>query len=229
MTVPHFRRGDVTREVDLIEEVARIDGLERLPATLPPRRGAGRAPDARAARAPPRRGRARRARHLRDRRLELRRPGAARPPAAGARGSACARVVTIENPLSEAISILRPTLLGSLLRRAAHNRAHGAADLALFESGTVYRAAAEGPLAARAPRLGALRSELLRRPPGAASRRRAPTSSRQGAARDALLDALGVAWTRRARPSARSCIAGRSAAVLAPAGARSASSASWTR
>jgi phenylalanyl-tRNA synthetase beta chain len=27
-------------EVDLIEEVARIDGLERLPATLPPRRGA---------------------------------------------------------------------------------------------------------------------------------------------------------------------------------------------
>ena len=34
------RREDVTREVDLIEEVARIDGLERLPATLPARRGA---------------------------------------------------------------------------------------------------------------------------------------------------------------------------------------------
>ena len=49
VAVPHFRRGDVTREVDLIEEVARIDGLERLPATLPPRRGAARAPQPRPA------------------------------------------------------------------------------------------------------------------------------------------------------------------------------------
>ena len=40
VTVPPLRRADVTREVDLIEEVARIDGLERLPATLPARRGA---------------------------------------------------------------------------------------------------------------------------------------------------------------------------------------------
>ena len=40
VTVPALRREDVTREVDLIEEVARIDGLERLPATLPARRGA---------------------------------------------------------------------------------------------------------------------------------------------------------------------------------------------
>ena len=41
--VPAFRRNDVTREADLIEEVARIDGLEKLPATLPKRRGsAGR-------------------------------------------------------------------------------------------------------------------------------------------------------------------------------------------
>ncbi len=40
VTVPAFRRADVTREADLIEEVARLDGLEKLPATLPlaPRR-----------------------------------------------------------------------------------------------------------------------------------------------------------------------------------------------
>src|SRR4029077_15253683 len=38
--VPPGRRQDVTREIALIEEVARIDGLERLPATLPARRGA---------------------------------------------------------------------------------------------------------------------------------------------------------------------------------------------
>src|SRR5205823_5313764 len=40
VTVPAFRRGDVTREADLIEEVARLDGLEKLPATLPSRHGA---------------------------------------------------------------------------------------------------------------------------------------------------------------------------------------------
>jgi phenylalanyl-tRNA synthetase beta chain len=36
---PPFRRGDLAREVDLIEEVARIDGLDKLPATLPSRHG----------------------------------------------------------------------------------------------------------------------------------------------------------------------------------------------
>ena len=38
--VPSFR-ADLTREIDLIEEVARVHGLDRIPATLPPRR-AGR-------------------------------------------------------------------------------------------------------------------------------------------------------------------------------------------
>ena len=42
VTVPHFRRNDVYREADLIEEVARIDGLEKLPTTLPKRRNAVR-------------------------------------------------------------------------------------------------------------------------------------------------------------------------------------------
>ncbi len=79
VTVPALRREDVTREVDLIEEVARIDGLERLPATLPARRGAaGRLTHAQRVRRA-RRGCARRARAERDRRLELRRPAAARP------------------------------------------------------------------------------------------------------------------------------------------------------
>ena len=38
VTVPTWRARDVTREVDLIEEVARIHGLDKVPFTLPERR-----------------------------------------------------------------------------------------------------------------------------------------------------------------------------------------------
>ncbi len=38
VTVPTWRARDVTREVDLVEEVARVHGLERIPFTLPLRR-----------------------------------------------------------------------------------------------------------------------------------------------------------------------------------------------
>jgi phenylalanyl-tRNA synthetase beta chain len=136
--VPALRRDDVTREIDLIEEVARIDGLERLPATLPARRGAaGRlshdqrvrraAEDALVGRglyevvgwsfAEP---------SLLDR-LRL-------PP-----GDPMREVVMVENPLSEDQSMMRPTLLGSLLDAARRNASRNRADLAIFESGTVYR------------------------------------------------------------------------------------------
>ena len=35
MTVPSWRARDVTREIDLVEEVARVHGLEHVPFTLP--------------------------------------------------------------------------------------------------------------------------------------------------------------------------------------------------
>ena len=38
--VPPWRDADVQREADLIEEVARIHGLDKLPTTLPAREGA---------------------------------------------------------------------------------------------------------------------------------------------------------------------------------------------
>jgi phenylalanyl-tRNA synthetase beta chain len=143
VTVPALRRADVTREVDLIEEVARIDGVDRLPATLPARRGAA--------------GRLTHAQHVR-RDAEDAIVGRGLYEVVGwsfTEPSLLDRlllpvdhemrsVVRLENPLSDAQSIMRPTLLGSLLDAAQHNVARNGPDVAIFESGTVYRASADG-------------------------------------------------------------------------------------
>ncbi len=161
--VPPVRRNDVSREVDLIEEVARIDGLERLPATLPARRGAA--------------GRLTHAQRVRRGAEDLLAgrglfeivgwsfadPGLLdrlRLPA----GHELRRVVRLENPLSEDLSIMRPTLVGSLLDAARHNAHRNGPDLALFESGTVYRAREDGGGADEHPALGALLSGALAPP-----------------------------------------------------------------
>jgi phenylalanyl-tRNA synthetase beta chain len=142
VTVPAFRRNDVYREADLVEEVARMDGLEKLPATLPKRRGSA--------------GRLTTAQRLRRRAVDalvgrglyetvgwsFTDPGLAdrlRLPDDDERR----RFVTLENPMSEDHSVLRTTLAGALLDAARHNASRGAPDLALFECGTVYRATGE--------------------------------------------------------------------------------------
>jgi phenylalanyl-tRNA synthetase beta chain len=137
VTVPAFRRGDVTREADLIEEVARIDGLDKLPSTLPSRHEAH-------AQLTPRQKMRRRAGdaltaqgldeivgwsfggpELADRlRLDPDHP--------------FRDALELANPLSGDLSVLRTTLLGSLLDTARHNRARGAGTIRLFEGGAVY-------------------------------------------------------------------------------------------
>jgi len=160
VSVPALRRDDVTREIDLIEEVARIDGLERLPATLPARRGAaGKLTHAQRLRRAAEDAMVGRGLHevvgwsfaepeLLERLLI--------PPQHPLR-----EVVTIENPLSDAQSMMRPTLLGSLLDAARHNVSRNGPDVAIFESGTVYRAAHDGRLANEHHGLGVLLSGAL--------------------------------------------------------------------
>jgi phenylalanyl-tRNA synthetase beta chain len=143
VTVPPLRRVDVTREVDLIEEVARIDGLEKLPATLPARRGAvGLLSHAQRVRRAAEDALVGRGLHevvgwsfadpgLLDR-LRLGEDHALR------------QVVRLENPMSETQSTMRPTLLGSLLDAARHNVSRNGPDVAIFESGAVYRALRAG-------------------------------------------------------------------------------------
>jgi phenylalanyl-tRNA synthetase beta chain len=135
--VPPQRRDDVTREADLIEEIARIDGLERLPATLPARRGAY--------------GRLSSEQRLRRRAVDAL-VGRGLYEAVGWTFAAPTvhdrlrlpeddprrRAPTLRNPLSGDLSQLRTTLLGSLLDVAAHNTARGMPDLRLFELGRVF-------------------------------------------------------------------------------------------
>ncbi|MBV9214382.1 MAG: phenylalanine--tRNA ligase subunit beta, partial [Actinobacteria bacterium] len=137
--VPSWRAADVQREADLIEEVGRIHGLDRLPATLPARRRAvGRLTQAQ-------RLRRRMEDALRDRGLSEVVVYSFTAPATlerlrldGAGG------VAIANPLSEDQSVMRPALLPGLLDAARQNAAHGRPDVRLFESAHVYAPGAGG-------------------------------------------------------------------------------------
>ena len=140
--VPPDRHYDVTREADLIEEVARVHGLdEHLPSTLPALAGQA--------------GGLTREQRLRRRTEDAMRdlgfdeivgwsftdpgePERLRIPADDPRAGG----VAISNPLSEDQSAMRTTLLGSLLDVAQRNLAHGAEHVALFESGRIYLQAA---------------------------------------------------------------------------------------
>jgi phenylalanyl-tRNA synthetase beta chain len=134
VAVPYWRDGDVQREADLIEEVARIHGLDKLPITLPARRRAvGRL-------TPTQRLRRRAEDALRDRGLsEVVAYSFTAPESLAKLRLADVPLLRIANPLSEEQSVMRPLLLPGLLDAARHNAAHGRPRLALFESAHVYR------------------------------------------------------------------------------------------
>ncbi|MEX2197039.1 MAG: phenylalanine--tRNA ligase subunit beta [Thermoleophilaceae bacterium] len=134
VTVPGFRDADVQREADLVEEVARIHGLEKLPITLPAReRAVGRL-------TPSQRLRRRLEDALRDRGLhEVVAYSFTRPEALAALQLGDVPLLRLANPLSEDQSVMRPLLLPGLLDAARHNAAHDMGELRLFESAHVYR------------------------------------------------------------------------------------------
>ncbi|HEX7290097.1 MAG TPA: phenylalanine--tRNA ligase subunit beta [Conexibacter sp.] len=193
VTVPAFRRNDVTREADLIEEVARIDGVDKLPATLPasghavgrltpPQRLKRLASDTLAAAGLHEAiGWSWSAAELADR-LRL--------PADDPRRAA----VVVENPMSAEHAQMRTTLLGSLLDVARRNVTHGTPDVAVFEAGAVYRPGDDSlprePYTVGVLLTGAVRPASWREP--------APPAADFFAAKGmlaALLDALRVDWS----------------------------------
>ena len=133
VSVP-YQRGDVRREVDLIEEIARHHGYDRLPGTVPSLRGAPT------------------------------NTGSVELLAEGRLKSLCTalgfwetialsfsneveqrqflgsevRLPRVTNPLSDATDCLRATLLPGLLAATARNRNHGQERILLFELGRCF-------------------------------------------------------------------------------------------
>ena len=134
VTVPYWRDGDVQREADLVEEVARIHGLDKLPITLPARRRAiGRL-------TPAQRTRRRLEDALRDRGLsEVVAYSYTAPEALERLRLGDVPLLKLANPMSEDQSVMRPLLLPGLLDAARHNASRGRPQLGLFESAHVYR------------------------------------------------------------------------------------------
>jgi len=230
--VPAFRRADVTREADLVEEVARLWGLEKLPATLPSRRGAT------GVLAPQQRLRRRAEDALAAAGLsEVCGWVFAAPDLVDALGFPADdprhAAVVLRNPMSEDQSVLRTTLLGSLLDVAERNRARGMLDLRLYEIGAIFlsqprsgeRTPAEErgePLPEERSHVGALLTGAMRPP---SWREGDPPQAEFYAVKGvlaALLDTLRVPWSveRSREPflhpgrSARVLVGGRDAGWL---------------
>lgn len=125
-------RVDLKRDVDLIEEVARLYGVDRIPST-PPRQAQGAHPfDARY-----------------DELMQVRRwltglglneaQGQTLVSGGAVRGIDPAGIIRLANPLSSDMDVLRPSLLPGLLDVLRQNLRHRNGDVALFEIGRVFR------------------------------------------------------------------------------------------
>ncbi|MFZ3482666.1 phenylalanine--tRNA ligase subunit beta [Sphingomonas sp. 3-13AW] len=136
VVVPSWRR-DIDGPADLVEEVIRIEGIDKVPSTPLPRPAGVARPTA-----------------TPEQKLErrLRRSAAARglheaitwsfigeDAAASFGGGAW----TLANPISEDMKVMRPSLLPGLLSAANRNLKRGATGVRLFEIGRRYLADAE--------------------------------------------------------------------------------------
>ena len=134
---PSFRV-DLKREIDLVEEVVRLYGVDKIPST-PPRGAIGsNAYDA-----------------VHDQLAAARRiltslglyeaQGQTLISDASAKRVAGEGLVELSNPLSSDMDVLRPSLLPGLLDALRHNLSHKTNDVALFELGRIFVGQASPP------------------------------------------------------------------------------------
>ncbi len=134
--IPAFRP-DLKGEIDLVEEVTRLYGVDRIPASVPCSQPGSNPADA-----------------IFDQMAEARRlltgcglleiQGQTLLPQTAASHLAD-RLVFLQNPLSSDMNILRPSLLPGMLEVMQRNLNQKQPDLALFEIGRVFLATAGGP------------------------------------------------------------------------------------
>jgi len=129
VAIPTWRL-DVEREIDLIEEIARIYGYNRFPNTLPAFAGGViETPDAPKDAA------------LRSALLALGYNEAVSLSfiaAADAQQFSTAVPVVLENPINEEAAVMRTSLIPSMVSMLAYNLNRGVNDVRLFEAGKVY-------------------------------------------------------------------------------------------
>jgi phenylalanyl-tRNA synthetase beta chain len=138
---PPSARADVSREVDVIEEILRVVGYEHVPASIPALRqapGVREVDPAERARAALAAAGAREAITFAFQSLE--RCGALGLPATDRR----AQPIAVRNPMSLDQAVMRTSLLPNLLAAVARNQSHGRPDVALFEVGSVFLRKGEG-------------------------------------------------------------------------------------
>lgn len=133
--IPTFRV-DLKCEVDLIEEIARLHGVDKIPAT-PPRGAIG----------------ANEFDTVHDRIAEARRilSGLGLNEAQGqtliakpeVRSQKSEEIVALANPLSSDMDVLRPSLLPGLIHSLRHNVSRKNYDVALYEIGRVFKNVAQ--------------------------------------------------------------------------------------
>ena len=136
VTVPTFRV-DVTREIDLIEEIARVHGYDNIPTTLPKGDIPVPAPN-------PKTEVRRRIKHflLAAGMMEAVNYSFCDPNCFDKirlkADDPLRNTLQLRNPLSPEMSVLRTTLLPGLLENAQSNKNHQVSDIALFEISNVF-------------------------------------------------------------------------------------------
>ncbi|MET1110250.1 MAG: phenylalanine--tRNA ligase subunit beta [Allosphingosinicella sp.] len=138
ISVPSWRR-DVDGSADIVEEVARIEGYDKVEATALPRAPGVARPTATAQQLAERR--VRRFAAARGLNEAVTWSFVAEAEAAPFGGSAW----ILDNPISEELKAMRPSMLPGLLSAARRNIARGAESVRLFEIGRRYFADGERP------------------------------------------------------------------------------------